>query len=475
MSGLSALLLPLLVAYWPVWRWYFERYTDRSDEPLGLLALLTVCLLVRVRREARVTSVSRSALVGAALATILYSLLWPWAPHAVHALIAIMAVGLYVSSIPHSFRLSAGDWSLLILSLPVVSTLNFYSGYPLRLAVTTLSCGLLKIAGFAVTAQGTELLWGNEIVEVDAPCSGVKMLWFSLYVAAALASAYGLKKRNTFNLLASAVLAALVGNVMRVTSLFFIETGILGVAKESPIADWLHQGTGVTVFLIVAALIAWSARLFKSGQASSTATIADTRGCEEQSRSHSSISGPGLFSRLANERSWRVFACSCLVAAIVPLIPFQTTGPVSSPSFPGWPVEFEGRTLMKVQQPEETAEFLSGFPGKVAVFDDGSRRVILRWVTHETRQLHPSSDCYRGLGFAIKWLPVRIGAGGERWNCFAAVRGAERIVARERIFDASGQSWSDVSAWYWSAFLRRTAPPWWVVTVIEREKSSDHF
>jgi len=90
-----------------------------------------------------------------------------------------------------------------MLSLPVVATLNFYSGYPFAAwRWTAFSCGLLKIAGFAVTAQGTELLWGNQIVEVDAPCQGVKMLWFSLYIAAALASAYGLKRRSTFVLLA---------------------------------------------------------------------------------------------------------------------------------------------------------------------------------------------------------------------------------------------------------------------------------
>jgi len=40
---------------------------------------------------------------------------------------------------------------------------------------------------------------------------------------------------------------------MRVTSLFFIETGKYWVwQKQARIADWLHQGTGVTVFLMVA-------------------------------------------------------------------------------------------------------------------------------------------------------------------------------------------------------------------------------
>jgi hypothetical protein len=38
----------------------------------------------------------------------------------------------------------------------------------------------------------------------------------------------------------------------------------------------------------------------------------------------------------------------------------------------------------------------------------------------------------------------------------------------EVIHDARGESWPDVSAWYWSAILAATPAPWWSVVVADR-------
>jgi hypothetical protein len=48
-----------------------------------------------------------------------------------------------------------------------------------------------------------------------------------------------------------------------------------------------------------------------------------------------------------------------------------------------------------------------------------------------------------------------------------AERGAERLRIRERIIDAGGATWTDISSWYWAALLGRSRGPWWAVTVIE--------
>lgn len=45
------LIVAQLAAFWPVWCWYVSRMTDGSDEPLGILALITV--LVLAGREER--------------------------------------------------------------------------------------------------------------------------------------------------------------------------------------------------------------------------------------------------------------------------------------------------------------------------------------------------------------------------------------------------------------------------------------
>jgi hypothetical protein len=38
----------------------------------------------------------------------------------------------------------------------------------------------------------------------------------------------------------------------------------------------------------------------------------------------------------------------------------------------------------------------------------------------------------------------------------------------ERIYDVAGNSWSDVSAWYWAALLGKSAGPWWSVVIAEK-------
>jgi len=39
----------------------------------------------------------------------------------------------------------------------------------------------------------------------------------------------------------------------------------------------------------------------------------------------------------------------------------------------------------------------------------------------------------------------------------------------ERIHDNSAETWTDVSAWYWSA-MRKDSGSWWAITVAEKEQ-----
>src|SRR5277367_740232 len=72
----------LLVAFWPVWQWFIERYLDKSDEPLGILALLTFIGLVVYRwRKDHLLVKSQAPLRLAFIAALLgYLLSWFWAP-----------------------------------------------------------------------------------------------------------------------------------------------------------------------------------------------------------------------------------------------------------------------------------------------------------------------------------------------------------------------------------------------------------
>src|ERR1700738_5023470 len=66
------------------------------------------------------------------------------------------------------------------LALPVLPSLQFTLGYPMRIISAALAVPLLRAHGLDVARQGTFLLWRDEMIQFDAPCSGVNMLWAGL-------------------------------------------------------------------------------------------------------------------------------------------------------------------------------------------------------------------------------------------------------------------------------------------------------
>ncbi len=165
-------------------------------------------------------------------------------------------------------------------------------------------------------------------------------------------------------------------------------------------------------------------------------------------------------------RTFLFFVVCCALAAIAPFFAPQTIHSSESIAFPGWPGRFENRVLTELPLSEREKQFTADFPGRIARFTDGEREIIFRWVTRQTRALHPAADCFRGLGYSIRPLPL-VTVEGNRWGAFEASRNGETLLVRERIFSAnSSQSWTDVSSWFWQATFSVDSG-WWAVTVAE--------
>jgi len=169
------------------------------------------------------------------------------------------------------------------------------------------------------------------------------------------------------------------------------------------------------------------------------------------------------------QKSSFVYIVACVIAGLIPLISSQSEQASSSTSvFPGWPAEFDGKTLIPVPLTELEQQFSSDFPGKIARFTDGDREIVIRWITEATRKLHPASDCFQGIGYSIKPLAMHRDERGSLWSSFGATKGSEQLLVHERIHSDSGETWTDVSAWYWSA-LRQGSGSWWAITVAEKK------
>ena len=163
------------------------------------------------------------------------------------------------------------------------------------------------------------------------------------------------------------------------------------------------------------------------------------------------------------------YIIACAVAALVPFLSVQPdpSGNAGAAAFPGLPNEFEGKTLTPLPLTPLEQRFNAEFPGKIGRFTDGKREIIVRWVTKATRKLHPASDCFQGLGYRVKPLPLHRDENGSLWSSFTATKGKDQLRVYERIHSDSGQTWTDVSAWYWSA-LRANSGSWWAITVAEK-------
>jgi hypothetical protein len=166
--------------------------------------------------------------------------------------------------------------------------------------------------------------------------------------------------------------------------------------------------------------------------------------------------------------SVRVLLAVCAIVAVAPLLSTRSQSlPVTADSAPAWPTHFEGRPLRALPLGLREQRFAADFPGRIGRFTDGEREIVIRWVSRETRMLHPASDCFRGLGYSITPKPISVDSNDARWGTFVAGRGGQRLEVRERIYDGEGNEWTDVSAWYWAAATGESRGPWWVVTVAQ--------
>jgi exosortase len=253
------LLAAHAACFWPVWGWYLARLDDGSDEPWALVALLAAVVMGWPRGKFWLEP--RDPLLrAAAFLTVCYALLAPFAPPLLRALCAMAALGCsWISLSETRARAPALIW-MLLLSVPVIASLQFYAGYPLRLITAAGATGLLNVFGVDVARTGTSMSTQGHLVLVDAPCSGVRMLWTASLLCAALAA---MRARVSWIALAFAQLCVLpivlAANSLRAALLFLLET-----AEHAPPA-WLHSLVGVFTFIVAGALVLASESLQTRG------------------------------------------------------------------------------------------------------------------------------------------------------------------------------------------------------------------
>jgi hypothetical protein len=186
LSPLAWLVLQA-VALWPHGLWIARRALDGSDDPLGLAALAVLALLLwRMAPRLRVAPRIGWLAVAAGLTLAANAALLALPPLACGVVAAGALAASLMAWLPAGVA-RAPLAGLLVLALPLVASLQYYGGYPLRVLTAQLSAWALQLVGLAAERSGAAMTVRGQLVIVDAPCSGVQMAWLAYFCACAFA------------------------------------------------------------------------------------------------------------------------------------------------------------------------------------------------------------------------------------------------------------------------------------------------
>lgn len=241
-------------ALWPSLHWAARRMADGSDEPLGLVALVLLAVLLASGRIACGREARLPWLAAALGFTLAATATLPLLPPLAVALLSALALGCAYAA----FRAPGTPWlpvaGLLLLALPLLASLQFYAGWPLRVLTAEATSWLLQWGGLDVARHGSTLRVEGREVLVDAPCSGVQLAWLGYAAACASAAWHGLRDARFVQRLPLAGLVVLCGNVLRNTALVLVESGQWAAPRGA------HDAIGLAALAAVVALVVLAMR-----------------------------------------------------------------------------------------------------------------------------------------------------------------------------------------------------------------------
>ena len=353
-------------------------------------------------------------------------------PKLLIASFAVVATVLWVKRHPTPATLLLG-----LCALPSHAALDFYFGHGLRWVSARLAATVLDLTPLDVQLRGVQLLLEETVVSVDPACSGLNTLWMVGLACSFLAAIYRLDWLKSGILLGLAVSGCVLANCLRVSILFFPESGLV----DWP--DWTHEATGLfTYLLLLVGLMTTAHRLQYV--------------CFARFRFY-----------------WSIAVIVALALALGLTIWVFTNERMPTRTCEGEPsgLSLNLDSLALVSLTADERRFAAHFPGTISCYGshNGRERVIVRRITRPSRKLHPSGHCLRAEGFTISDQHLVRKSNGETWLAYNATRGLEEIKVEERISSLSGQgSWTDYGAWFWSASLRRSVGPWEAVTILRK-------
>lgn len=260
LKNLLALLLLIssfVLAYFPVWKGLLSAWSASDDYSHGFFILPVSLYIVWQKRERLAQIEKRPSSAGGII--VIFSLAFYLLAHyaEVVTLASLSLVFVLAGVIIYLFGFSVFRELLfplffLLFMIPVPSQIFSSLTIPLQLLVSKASTAIASLFGIAVLREGNVIFLPNRTLEVVQACSGLRSMMLLLALSAGFA--YLTLRPNPLRLalLAWAVPAAILVNIIRVLLIIFAEA-YFGYDLT---ADTSHTVFGVFIFILALIFIA---------------------------------------------------------------------------------------------------------------------------------------------------------------------------------------------------------------------------
>lgn len=257
------------VLFWPTFVWMAERFDARdSFYSHGWLIPIASGWLVWQRRELLKTAPLRASFWGLALlipVLLLHIVATWWDVHFVSGFAMVGAVWALVWTCWGWPALSVLRFPLLFLlfMVPLPGVTLIAISFQMKLIAASLATGALKLIGIPALQAGSTIQVPGVSVIVDDTCSGLRSL-VSLIVLSTLWTSLmppSAKRWHKCAIVAASIPISLAANMVRIVVLVLLSA----IYGPQIAGSFIHFGSGIVVFGVAVAALAWlSKRLVKS-------------------------------------------------------------------------------------------------------------------------------------------------------------------------------------------------------------------
>lgn len=234
------LFIALLFFYRDEVLWLIRTWTEKGYDSYGYIAFIAFIIYMR---NFSMKSSRRTLLLSLIALSCVIAIFIKPGINIISALFFIISLSLVIYYyFSEDIRENPSSILILFLMLPWTHHINIFFGFFLRKLSTSLAAFFLRLGGVSVEVQGTMIFLNQIRLEVGAPCSGSKYLFFTAFFLIVI----GLfMKQKVLLLLPIAMITAITCNIFRIISIAYLRIFLQG--EESIV---FHNIIGIFYFII---------------------------------------------------------------------------------------------------------------------------------------------------------------------------------------------------------------------------------